>query len=130
MTTCLIPFSFDNADFIQYRFVPKISINCDINRDILCEIIQFSFIHHNGISSVFGYNSSNDEYSIKKTIKNEFLLHVTLSIKSIDYENSTIIVKPLIGSDKEIKNFVCYIKEIVNLYKSTNFIVEHFVDKI
>ena len=74
--------------------------------------------------SVFGYNTYSDEFWAKKIIKDEFLLHFTLTVKSIGHENSNIIITPIVGNDKEIKNLLSHIKETIYLYKCSNLINE------
>jgi hypothetical protein len=131
MTACLIPFCLKKTtsrDALRYRIIPKISICCDIDKNKLSDIIQFALIEK-GDLSVFGYNTHYDEFWAKKIIKNEFLLHFTLTIKSNGYENSNIIINPIIGNDKEIKILISYIKETIDLYKNSNFI-KYCVDKI
>jgi signal peptidase I len=131
MTACLIPFNLkklSSRDRLRYRIIPKISICCDIDKNKLSDLIQFTFIQK-GDLSVFGYNTHSDEFWAKKIVKDEFLLHFTLNVKSIGYENSNIIVTPIIGNDKEIKNLILYIKETIELYKSSNFI-KYCVDKV
>jgi len=131
MTACLLPFSFkkiSSRDRLRYRIVPKISICCDINKNKLSDIIQFTFTQK-GDFSVFGYNTHSEEFWAKKIVKDEFLLHFTLNIKTDDCEKSNIIVNPIIGSDKEIKTLVSYLKEMINLYEESNFI-KHCVDEI
>jgi hypothetical protein len=124
MTACLIPYNFKKTtsrDRLRYRIIPKISICCDIDKNKLSDIIQSSFIEK-GDFSVFGYNTYSDEFWAKKNIKDTFLLHFTLTVQSIGYENSNIVIKPIIGSDTEIKNLLSHIKETIYLYKCSNFI--------
>ena len=127
MTACLIPFclkKITSRDSLRYRIIPKISICCDIDKNKLSDIIQASFTQK-GDFSVFGYNTHYDEFWAKKIIKDEFLLHFTLTVKSIGYENSNIIITPIVGSDKEIKNLLSHIKETIYLYKCSNLISEN-----
>ena len=126
MTACLIPFSLKkitSRDSLRYRIIPKISICCDIDKNKLSDIIQSS-LTQKGDLSVFGYNTHCDEFWAKKIIKDEFLLHFTLTVKSIGYENSNIIITPIVGNDKEIKNLLFHIKETIYLYKCSNLINE------
>ena len=127
MTACLIPFclkKITSRDNLRYRIIPKISICCDIDKNKLSDIIQSSFTQK-GDLSVFGYNTHCDEFWAKKIIKDEFLLHFTLTVKSIGYENSNIIITPIVGNDKEIKNLLSHIKETIYLYKCSNLINEN-----
>ena len=127
MTACLIPFclkKITSRDSLRYRIIPKISICCDIDKNKLSDIIQSSFTQK-GDLSVFGYNTHYDEFWAKKIIKDEFLLHFTLTVKSIGYENSNIIITPIVGNDKEIKNLLSHIKETIYLYKCSNLINEN-----
>ena len=101
MSACLHPFNFKKltrSHVFKYRFLSKISIDCDIDKNKLSDIIQFSF-SQKGDLSVFGYNTTSQEFWAKKIIKDEFLLHFTLSINSLGYESSNIIVTPILGSD-------------------------------
>jgi hypothetical protein len=124
MTACLTPFSLKNLtsrSALRYRIISKISICCDIDKNKLSDILQFTFTQK-GDLSVFGYNTHSEEFWAKKIIKDEFILHFTLHIKSNGYQNSNIILTPIIGSDKEIKKLVSDIKKIVNSYENSNFI--------
>jgi hypothetical protein len=124
MTTCLNQFNLKNMTYnpdLRYRLISKISICCDIDKNKLVDIIQFIFSQKSDLS-VFGYNSKSQEFWAKKIIKNEFLLHVTLSIKSVSSEKSNIIVTPIIGNDKEIKKIILIITEMLRLYQKFNFI--------
>ena len=127
MTTCLNQFNLKNMTYnpdLRYRLISKISICCDIDKNKLSDIIQSSFTQK-GDLSVFGYNTHYDEFWAKKIIKDEFLLHFTLTVKSIGYENSNIIITPIVGNDKEIKNLLSHIKETIYLYKCSNLINEN-----
>jgi hypothetical protein len=130
MSACILPFSIkkiSSRDILRYRIIPKISICCDIDKNKLSDIIQFTFTQK-GDFSVIGYNTHSEEFWAKKIVKDEFLLHFTLNIKREGYEKSNIIVKPIIGNDKEINNLVSHIKEMINLYENSNFI-KHCVDE-
>jgi hypothetical protein len=132
MSACLHPINIKNltrSHKFKYRFLSKISIHCDIDRNKLSDIIQFSF-SQKGDLSVFGYNTTSQEFWAKKIIKDEFLLHFTLSINSLGYESSNIIVTPILGSDKEIKKLVHNIKDMINLYENSNFIKYCINEKI
>jgi len=127
MTACILPFSIkkiSSRDILRYRIIPKISIYCDIDKNKLSDIIQLTFTQK-GDFSVIGYDTNSEEFWAKKIVKDEFLLHFTLNIKREGYEKSNIIVKPIIGNDKEIKNLVSNIKEMINLHESSNFIYEN-----
>ena len=130
MTACILPFSIkkiSSRDILRYRIIPKISIFCDIDKNKLSDIIQFT-LTQKGDFSVIGYNTHSEEFWAKKIVKDEFLLHFTLNIKREGYEKSNIIVHLIIGNDKEIKNLVSDIKEMINLYENSNFI-KHCVDE-
>jgi hypothetical protein len=127
MTACILPFSIkkiSSRDILRYRIIPRISIYCDIDKNKLSDIIQFTFTQK-GDFSVIGYDTHSEEFWAKKIVKDEFLLHFTLNIKREGHEKSNIIVHPIIGSDKEINNLVSNIKEMINLHESSNFIEEN-----
>jgi len=124
MNTCLIPFTLNNLTHKQdilYRIVPKKIIYCDIDKNKLTDIIHFTFTQKRDLS-VFGYNTDSEEFYAKKIIKKEFLLYITLLIKSVSSEKSSIIITPIIGNDTEIKHIILIIENMINLYKRFNFI--------
>jgi len=92
---------------------------------------------HNGLITV-PFNIRNEPFGVLLVSEkeddlffdkeDEFLLHFTLNIKTEGYEQSNIIIKPIIGNDKEIKNLISYITETIDLYKSSNFI-KYCIDK-
>lgn len=119
MSVCFLPYdmkinSIDEK--IKYRYMPKISIPCNMSKNKLSEIIQYSFIGFNDFS-VFGFNTINEEFWAKKFNKNKYLLHFTMCIQSYGYENCSIVISPLVGNDTEIMLLYNKIKEIVNLYE-------------
>lgn len=116
---CFKPFdvtSFNPKKKINnYKYIHDIIINCNIDKDYLLDIMQHTLVDSLKLS-VFGYNNTTQEFYAKKIIKNMYLLHFTLSIKSDGYKNSNIIISPSIGSEGEIKNVINTITDIVSLF--------------
>lgn len=125
MNACLIPFNVDKSKstkrYIRIKFVSEITISCNINKNKLMQLIQFSF-RDKGDLTVFGYNSTKDEYWAKKIVKNEIILYFTLTIKSNSYVSSDIIINQIIGKNNEMLKFVCYLDETITIGKSSNFV--------
>ena len=119
MTDCLIHTTSlkknTSRDSLRNQIIAKIYICCDIDKNKLSDIIQASFTEKVDFN-VFGYNTRYDEFWAKKFIKDECILYFTLTVKSIGYENSNIIITIKIGSDKEIKNLLSHIKETIYLF--------------
>jgi len=124
-----IPFNVDNNKinkrYIRAKFISEITISCDINKNRLIQLIQFSF-RNKGDFNVFGYNSKTDEYWAKKIVKNDIILYFTLTIKPNSYLNTDIIINQIIGKNNEMQKFVFYLDETITLCKNSNF-VKHCV---
>jgi len=124
-----IPFNVDNNKinkrYIRAKFTSEITISCDINKNRLIQLIQFSF-RNKGDFNVFGYNSKTDEYWAKKIVKNDIILYFTLTIKPNSYLNTDIIINQIIGKNNEMQKFVFYLDETITLCKNSNF-VKHCV---
>ena len=124
-----IPFNVDNNKinkrYIRAKFISEITISCDINKNRLIQLIQFSF-RNKGDFNVFGYNSKTDEYWAKKIVKNDIILYFTLTIKPNSYLNTDIIINQIIGKNNEMLKFVFYLDETITLCKNSNF-VKHCV---
>lgn len=121
MTACLLPYDITSESYNnnKYRFsyIPKIAISCNINKTKLIDIIYYSLQKVSELT-VFGFNKQYNEFWAKRIVKNNYLLHFTISIQSYGLENSNIVISPLVGNDKEIKMFVNKIKEFINLFNA------------
>jgi len=121
----LIPFNVDKTKtynrYVRARFTSEFTIACNINKNRLIQLIQFSF-RNKGDLNVFGYNSKTDEYWAKKIVKNDIMLYFTLTIKPNSHLNSDIIINQIIGKNNEMQKFVFYLDETITLCKNSNFI--------
>jgi hypothetical protein len=123
MSACLAPINFKAfkcKEKIFYKYVPDIKIYCNINKNKLIDIIKYTFLETCELS-VFGYNNRTHEFWAKKFKNNDYLLHFTLILKSIDNNNSFIVISPLVGDDNEIVKLVSNINQIISLYKTTSY---------
>ena len=107
-------------DKILYNYVPDINIYCKISKNRLFDIIKHTFIESCNLS-VVGFNNQTEECGGKKFKHNNYLLHFTLIIKSIDCNNSFIIISPLVGDNNEIVKLIYNINQIINLYKQDRY---------
>jgi hypothetical protein len=123
MTACFNPINLKNSirKNVSYRYIPNISIVCNINKNKIYDIIKFTFLDISELT-VFGYNNYSEEFWGKKIIKNSYLLHFTIKIQSYGYEESALIISPLVGDDNEINMIVKSIHEMVELYQSSSFV--------
>ena len=116
---CFKPFdmqSFNHKKRINsYKCIQDINIPCNIDKDYLIDVIQYTLVDSLKLS-VICYNNTTQEFCGKKIIKNMYLLHFTLSIKSDGYKKSNIIISPSIGSEREIKNVINTITDIISLF--------------
>lgn len=127
MSVCFNPINlntFSPRKNIDFRYIQNIYLNCNINKHNLLDIIKFTFLDYCNLT-VFGYNNINDEFWAKKICKNNYLLHFTLKIKSLDFEHSLITISPLVGNDEEIKIIYDNIKNMIDLYQSSVIIKQH-----
>ena len=119
MAACLKPINLKTVirrDTLLYNYVPNINIYCNISKNRLFEIIKYTFIESCNLS-VVGFNNQTEEFWGKKFKHNNYLLHFTLIIKSIDCNNSFIIISPLVGDNNEIVKLINNTIQIINLYK-------------
>ena len=116
---CFKPFdmqSFNSKKRLQpYKCIQDINIPCNIDKNYLIDVIQYTLVDSLKLS-VIGYNNATQEFYAKKIIKNIYLLHFTLSIKSDGYKKSNIIISPSVGSEREIKHVINTITDIVSLF--------------
>ena len=123
MSACLGPINlkaFKSKEKIFYKYIPNIKIYCNINKNKLIDIINYTFLKCCNLS-VFGYNNRTGEFWAKKFKNTYYLLHFTLALKSIDNNNSFIVISPLVGDDNEIVKLVSNINQIISLYKTTSY---------
>jgi hypothetical protein len=120
MSVCLSPINlktFKTREKMTYKYIPNIMIYAAINNYKLLEIIKHTFLEYCNLS-VFGYNNRTNEFWAKKFKNSDYLLYFTLTIKSIDYNNSFIVICPLVGSNSEIEKLVKKINQILSLYQT------------
>ena len=120
MSVCLNQINlktFNSRNKFAYKYMPSINIYCNINKNKLIDIIKYTFLECCNLS-VFGYNNTTDEFWAKKFKNFDYLLNFTLKIISIDYNNSFIVVSPLVGNNTEIVKLIDNINKILNLYKN------------
>jgi hypothetical protein len=109
--------TFNSRKNFAYKYIPNINIYCNINKNKLIDVIKYTFLEYCNLS-VFGYNNRTDEFWAKKFKNCNYLLNFTLKIISIDYNNSFIVISPLVGNNNEIVKLVDNINKILNLYKN------------
>jgi len=94
MSVCFQPInlkSFSLRENFKFHYISDLVIDCNINRDTLMEVIQFTFAEKCGFNA-FGYNMRSQEFSAKKIIKNKFLLHFTINVQFCDLNSSKIFM--------------------------------------
>jgi hypothetical protein len=106
-----------------FRLVNDTIINCCLKKYVIDKIIQDIFIDFCG-ASVIGYDRNQDKYLFKKYIKSDCILQLEIKVLSTieDNSDSQIIIKPIIGTDKEIKSFIYDFNESLQMYVTSNFI--------
>jgi hypothetical protein len=121
MTVCFQPinlktFSLKDKDKLKFHYISDLVIGCNINRDTLLEIIQFTFADKCCFNT-FGYNIRSQEFSAKKIIKHKFLLHFIIKVQFCDLNSSKIIITPIVADINELSKTLNTIYDIVNLYQ-------------
>jgi len=103
-----INFQQNNLLFYQTRlcrYIPSISIYCNINIEQLIDFIQFTFFKEYKLS-VFGYNNRENKFWAKKIINNNCILYFTLNILYCNNNRSKVTISPIIGNDIEIQMLI------------------------
>ncbi len=102
---------------IKYRYLENIFISCDISKADFEINITHLFSRYYKMQA-FGFSQDTQEFWCKKIINTLCVLHFTCYIQPEGDCNSCIIIKPLIGSDIEIKKLEKNIKTYITLYKT------------
>ena len=119
MMACFQPINlntFSLKDNFKFNYIPDLVIDCNINRNTLLELIQFTFSEKCGLTT-FGYNIRSQEFCAKKIIKHKFLLHFTINVQFCDLNSSKIIITPFVAEISELTKILNTVYDIVNLYK-------------
>jgi hypothetical protein len=120
MMACFQPIDLKKVskkDKLKFQYISDLVINCNINRETLLEVIQFTFAEKCGFNA-FGFNMRSQEFSAKKIIKNNFLLHFTINVQFCDLNSSKIIITPFVADVNELSKTLNTIYDIVNLYET------------
>jgi predicted ATP-grasp superfamily ATP-dependent carboligase len=105
----------------RFRLVDEKILNCCLEKTKIDKIIRDIFTEFCG-ASVTGYDCNQDKYLCKKYIKSDCILHLEIKVISNNDYGSQIIIKPLIGTDGEIKSFMYDFNESIQMYVTSNFI--------
>ena len=118
MSVCFMPVTKDYSrrSPIKYRYLENIFISCDISKTDFEKNITHLFSRYYKMQA-FGFTRDTQEFWCKKITNDSCILHFTCYIQSEGECNSSIIIKPLIGSDIEIKKLEKNIKNFITLYK-------------
>lgn len=117
MSACFLPIDFRQniTSKLQFRYTEKISIPCQISKNILTEIITILFTNYK--FTVFGYNNRLDEFWCKKNVSNKCMLYFTTNIHSINSNLSNLVITPLSGDNSQFNNLLNVINKTLKLYQ-------------
>jgi hypothetical protein len=112
---------------IKFKYFKNIIISCEINKDDFEKNITYLFSSYYKMQA-FGFTQETQEFWCKKIINNICVLYFKCYIQYDGKYNSSIIIKPLIGTEIEFKKLEKNIKEYIILYKNTDDDTFEYID--
>jgi len=121
MSICLYPMSSNKKDTsISFKYIPSCSINCNIGKKQVYDIIGTIFNYC--CVTVYGYNKSNDKYWAKKIKDQNCELYFDFSVKNDGEHNSIISIVPNIGTHKNFMFIYKIVGDVVNLHATNDLL--------
>ena len=112
---------------IKFRIIKNIFISCDISKSDFEQNISHLFSSYYKMQA-FGFTQDTQEFWCKKITNNLCVLYFTCYIQPEGKYHSSIIIKPLIGSDTELKKLETNIKNYITYYKNNDDDTFDFID--
>ena len=117
MSICFMPVTtkeYSRNSPIKFRYIENIYIPCsDTIKDAFEKTIIHLFSSYYKMQAI-GFTQDTQEFWCKKITNNLCVLHFTCNIMTDEYNNPSIIIKPIIGNDNELvklkKNIKNYMK--------------------
>ena len=109
---------------VKYRYANELIIIYPINKQSMCEIIQYMLSDYVNIT-VYGYSNELQELWGKQIKQNNLLLYFTMKICMIDNDTTKLIITPLVGDIIEYKKLTHIIKKYYIKYKENNTLQKH-----
>jgi hypothetical protein len=124
MTSCYVmmekPFTFSPVHLERCMLNCIHISNVDIRKEIMNRII-INILSDFCSASVIGYNRNTNRFWCKMYNKNVCVLHVEIEILEKLFK-SDIKLFPIIGTNILVENFVCNLRESIELYTTSSFI--------
>ncbi len=127
MSICFMPAPSTPRSPIKFKYFKNIIISCDINKDDFEKNITYLFSSYYKMQA-FGFTQETQEFWCKKIINNICVLYFKCYIQYDGKYNSSIIIKPLIGTEIEFKKLEKNIKEYIILYKNSDDDTFEYID--
>ena len=99
----------------KYRYIKPLKFTCNVRTEVLYEIFQKRLNKINEIN-IYGFNTSTNEYWLKKIIKSESKLHFNISINKKSLSSSYVIITPILGTDTDINILTIKIINMLKIY--------------
>jgi len=121
MSICFYP-SKDALKKDKYRVLDPTQLSYGINKIYLQRIMEF-LLSKKCCMKIIGYNKKTDVYWCKQTNSaGTCYLFINITIHFVNFNSSIVVIKPVIGRDADIENFIEQFKNTMNLFeKSTQF---------
>lgn len=119
MSVCFLPCKIKETTILKnttlYRFVQPIQLFINLNKiqiyDVICHLMASCFS-----LNAFGYNKKNNEFWGKKINKESCFLQFNLQIHDEKNNASSIIISPIVGTEKEFLKIVEIFNECIFVY--------------
>jgi hypothetical protein len=121
MSVSSYPMSSNKKDAkISLKYIPCCSINCNIGKSQIYDIIGTIFNYC--CVTVYGYDKSNDKYWGKKIKNQNCELYFEFLVKNNGENNSIILITPNIGTYKNFSFIYKMVNDVVSLHATNNLL--------
>jgi hypothetical protein len=120
MSVCFLPCKIKEATILKkntthYRFVQPIQLFINLNKikiyDVICYLMSSCFS-----LNAFGYNKKKNEFWGKKINKESCFLQFNLQINEEKNNSSSIIISPIVGTEKDFLKIIEIFNECIFVY--------------
>jgi hypothetical protein len=128
MSVCYFQINYNNHSTKikkeKYRIVDISTITCNIDKNKVKTIMASILSKYCNIK-IYGYNKLKEQYWCKNVKENVCSLFINISLQSYNFNKTVLILTPMIGKDKEIKEFIEKFKEGLQLYQGSSFVRQY-----
>ena len=105
----------------RYRFLDEINLIYKIDKSVIDDVLKHILMNNCSVS-VVGYNTITNKYWCKIYGKSNCNLHLEIYVKGLYFDASEIIITPLTGETKFIRNFIENMDKGLQMFQTATYI--------